>query len=155
MKFSLGRRPLAGAATAVLLALAQTGCGGPRVGSIAGTVTYQGRPLPTGRVMFHWPNDTEVRSSRIAADGTYRLEAVPVGSVTITVEAVKPVARGVIGAQFSRELGFGSSGPTTPPPAADDSDFVAIPDRYREPGRSGLAYEVKGGRQTHDLDLGP
>jgi len=39
-------------AAAALLAVVLAGCGGERVYPLSGTVTYQGKPVPTGNIVF-------------------------------------------------------------------------------------------------------
>jgi hypothetical protein len=50
-----------------------TGCG-ESLGTVSGTVTFEGKPLPTGRVVFH-PEDTSSAPAfaRLNTDGLYRL----------------------------------------------------------------------------------
>jgi hypothetical protein len=54
-------------------------------GKVSGTVTFAGKPLPSGRVIFHLDNGQFV-GSRIK-DGKYAIDSVPVGDFKVTVEA--------------------------------------------------------------------
>jgi hypothetical protein len=74
------------------------GCGGdkgPERVVVTGTVTYNGKPIPTGTVQF-----TPVQTSLVPAagaditDGKYRADihgGVPVGTHNIAIEAYRPV----------------------------------------------------------------
>jgi len=68
-----------GLATALLAALAAVapGCAdpGPETYPVRGRVTHQGKPVPTGNVMFV-PDQGPAATSTIAQDGTFELRAV-------------------------------------------------------------------------------
>jgi hypothetical protein len=110
-----------------------------RTGSIMGTVTYKGKPLPAGIVAFHTA-EGKALTALIQADGTFAAKAVPVGAVRVTVEteSVRPKPRP-------------ERHPTEKPEERPKS--VAIPAKYADPSTSGLTYEVKQGKQTFDIRL--
>jgi hypothetical protein len=62
-----------GVATAEMLSSAQ------------GKITLDGQPLPGGRIIFHLDGDQFV-GAKIKADGTYKVDRVPVGRHKVTVE---------------------------------------------------------------------
>jgi hemoglobin len=70
--------------------------------------------------------DGTVVSGAIAEDGTYAVEGVKPGTYTATVKA-----------------------------SGDKAKAVSLPEKYGDPLKSGLTYEVKEGRQTLDVDLRP
>ncbi len=118
------------------------GCG-PSTGEIEGTVEYDGKPLTSGSVIF-MSEDKKPRLAHIHKDGTYRISDCPPGLVRIAVRTRprEPEA-------FSH---------TKPPPKSTiPADYlkggVAIPRKYEEAEQSGLTYQVKLGRQTHNLKL--
>jgi hypothetical protein len=53
--------------------------------SAQGKVTLDGRPLPGGRILFHLDDDQFV-GAKIKADGTFKVDRVPVGTHKVTVE---------------------------------------------------------------------
>jgi hypothetical protein len=53
-------------------------------GKVSGTVHLAGKPLPSGRVIFHFDNGQFV-GSRIK-DGKYTIDRVPVGDYKVTIE---------------------------------------------------------------------
>jgi hypothetical protein len=68
------------AAITILTTVVLAGCGGkarPELHQVSGTVTYQGKPLPLGSVMFiPETNRGKAKTSPIDADGRYCLETV-------------------------------------------------------------------------------
>jgi hypothetical protein len=135
----------------LLPALLAAGCG-PSKASVSGMVTFQGRALPSGTVLFHG-EDGRVEHALIGADGGYALADAPTGAVRITVQS-----------HPAMPAGFPTSGegpPPAPPELAamtkdrHDGSRVAIPLRYLDPGQSGLTCTVRPGSQTHDIELQP
>jgi hypothetical protein len=109
---------------------------------VSGTVTYQGKPLPSGTVQFTGNNNLG-DSAVIQPDGTYTAGKVPLGAVKVTV---------------TTNAGGPGSG-TMKPPGGDlpgmpaTPQAVPIPTKYKDTGTSGLGLEVKPGRQTYDIPL--
>jgi len=135
------RFPLAAAA---LAALAVTGCGG--AGSVSGQVKYDGKPLPAGKISFlSQAGEKPVRMVDIT-DGKYTVTNLPAGPAQITVQTIPPPT-----------VGGGPQGPNIIPPSGGTppDKYVQIPAKYANAEQSGLTYEVKGGSQTHDIDLAP
>ena len=129
----------------VLLLLA-LGCdaGGGRLAPVRGRVTYKGLPLHTGTIVFtpdaFRGNSGPLARAEIEPDGTYVLATrdnpgAAAGWHRVTVVAVE--------AAPGRSL----AGPFAVP-------HSLLPDRYRDPELSGLACEVKPGRENRfDFDL--
>jgi hypothetical protein len=128
----------------LLLVLLGTGCS-PHLGCVSGTVLYNNQPLPSGTVLFVGPDGSRRGFSPIAADGTYRVEKVPVGAVKIAVVSEPRVPPGLMK----------PPGPGAQPPDRKANDHVLIPARYNDPEHSGLTCTVEGGRQTQDILLQP
>jgi hypothetical protein len=120
------------------LLLLAPGCS-PGVGKVAGTVTYQGKPVAGGTVTFY-DAANGARSSPIADDGTYSIDKVPVGHARITVTV--PVSIGFRGAEGAKPAGG--------PPAAK---APPVPAKYGDAEKSGLTYDVQAGGQKHDVTL--
>ena len=58
-----------------VLCLLAAGCGGPsrpETVPVSGRVTYQGKPVPMGQIMFY-PDQGRPATGAIDADGNYRL----------------------------------------------------------------------------------
>jgi hypothetical protein len=124
-----------------LLALAP-GCG-PGVGTAAGKVTYQGKPVVWGSVTLR-AADGSMHQIGINPDGTYRLDRVPVGPAQVGVSSPdpKPSARLREGGE-ARLRAF----PPPPPPGA----WFPLPAKYADPATSGVTMQVGGG--PADIDL--
>lgn len=145
-----------GLLTALLLAAA--GCGSSS-GRISGKIIYKNNPLRGGMVTFSGPGESSwAKTARIADDGSYSIDDVPKGPAQISVETqtAKPNLQGrAIAARMTK-------GRMPPPEVLEHSPFgqaqqanqyVAIPPKYGKPETSGLTYEVKGGKQEHDINL--
>ncbi len=124
-------------ATIVLIALlAVAGCGGERVGKVAGIVTLAGQPLGTGTIVFENPETGVSVSANLDADGSYTLQ-------TAEAEGLPPenyqvsVRPGVIGTGETPLAGSAEETSTTAAPA--------IPARYHSGSTSGLSAQVGEG----------
>jgi hypothetical protein len=159
--FHRARRPACLLAAAALLAAA--GCASK--GDVSGKVTYKGRPLKGGTVIFTTPGKGSVPAP-IAEDGSYTAAGVPAGAAKVAVETqslapAKP--QGPMGfmkgppkmkAPKESDLPEGAHGPMSgAPPKADTKRYVPIPEDYGDPDKSGLTLKVTGGPQTFNIDL--
>jgi hypothetical protein len=144
---------------AALLLLGAAGCASK--GTVTGKIKYQGKPLGGGVVVFSVPDKGSVRAE-IGEDGSYRVDKVPRGTATITVET-----RSLAPTPQQSRLRPGQ-GPNFKPPldkmpndvdksfyehAQKQSTYVAIPDTYNDPDKSGLSYDVEPGSHNFDIDL--
>jgi hypothetical protein len=134
----------------LLFLLMMAGCGrsGRPTGTVTGTVTYKGTPVPSGTVAFFGPND-QVDSAPINSDGSYTATKVPLGPVKVTVTTPPSKAADLKkAAKQSGNRRFGK-GPEFP----ETVDTVAVPDKYSNPGKSGLGLTVTEGSQPYNIDL--
>jgi hypothetical protein len=137
---------------ALALCLGAVGCGSS-TGTITGKVYYKNTPLKGGTVNFLTSDKKVNQLSEIQEDGSYKIEKMPVGEVTITVETIslRP-ARNI--PTYAPPKGQETSGGYTPPNIADKAKrYVPIPDKYASADNSGLKYTVKGGSQPYDIKL--
>jgi hypothetical protein len=171
------------AALAGLLFLAACGCGGSGgKGTVTGTVTLDGQPLPAGKIAF-MPAEGAGVSADIR-DGAYTATDVPTGEVKVIVEthSLKPLvdqAKGAAPKWAPKGVGAPKMPASTPaagtqiPPEAKEyfekqqrqaaeaaqfakdlaARFRPVPDRYGDPSRSGLSFTVKSGNNTYDVPL--
>jgi hypothetical protein len=147
MKKPLSPRRRYGGALLVLLLICSlaAGCGKPK-GSVSGKVTYQGKPLTAGFVLFT-PEKGSVVDARIDNEGNYRAENIPVGTAKISVRA---------DAGVNTEALRNMSNPRDPSEMAKAMiPQSRAPDlgNYKDPEKSGLTYDVKKGPQEHDIEL--
>jgi hypothetical protein len=123
---------------AVLLPWA-TGCGNSSntpTGRVRGRVTYEGEPVEEGAVSLYSGEFGSGASGVIGRDGTYTIsDPLRTGEYTVSVFP-----------------------PSEPPP--QDAIPVAsgrvcdnIPEKYRDPQKSGLMIDVKEGKNIFDINM--
>jgi hypothetical protein len=103
----------------------QRALAGEELASVKGNVSLDGRPLAFGKVIFHLA-DGQFVGSKIKEDGSFKVDRVPLGTHTITVEAMKT--------EKGRKLNV-------------------IPERYASEEKSQLRVEVRKGKNQFDLHL--
>jgi hypothetical protein len=124
------------------LSLLISGCGGSvKLASISGSVNLDGKPVKGGFISFTLP-DGLPHTVEIQADGTYRVDDVPLGDAIVTVSAppVNDQAR-----QMHIKLPN-----EAPPPAPVVSP---IPEKYAGMATTDLSYNVKAGENKFDANL--
>jgi hypothetical protein len=121
-----------------VFAVVGIGCGG-RKATVSGSVSYRGKPLPSGSVTFFDANH-QITGTATIADGKYSMSAVPAGPVKIAVSTPPVVVTD-------------RRHPPKDVPGTQSSPVVPIPAHYSNPEQSGLSYEVKSGTQEHPIDL--
>ena len=122
------------------------GCS-PSVGHLSGAVTFADKPVTEGQVTVYGA-DGQVFTGNIDGDGNYLVQFVPTGPVRIVV---LPPGSGSQANEIVKNLGKeGKAAPIVPKTVK-----TLIPDRYQDPGQSGLATTVKSGDNKYDLVLTP
>jgi hypothetical protein len=146
------RARAARAAGLLLLAFAPVGCD-PGAGSLVGTVSFNGRPLPGGIVAVV-SADGRAAESKIAEDGSYAIAQAPAGTLKVSVVTQPPISGMKSPNPMARNA---PKDPNKPPePFAPLGKYVAIPKRYHDTANSGLTCTVVKGRQTtYDIPLEP
>ena len=137
----------------VPLAFLLAGCGGGR-GTVSGEVTFNGKPIPWGRITFLGQEENKTALSSPIIEGKYTIKDFPAGPVRIGVESFKAKAIDVkkippMMLERAREGGMAE------PPPQVVGKFVEIPLKYANPDQSGLDYVVERGEQTHNVPLKP
>lgn len=157
------------------LPILTSGCG-DSVGTVSGTVTYQGKPLTGGSITF-LPKEGLAVNGTIDKDGTYSVAKVPAGEVKISIDTFAsrtganrpagggpPVAGGPPGGGGPPKDRGGPPKDVLPKdvdpksfdPAAIERErekHVKIPEKYLDPNKSGLTFTVVKGKNTHDIAL--
>jgi len=157
----------------VLLLGGLAGCG-PGVCDVAGKITYRGKPVVCGSVVFVGP-DGMTKVVNLNQDGTYRVAGVGVGRAQVGVISQDP-ARPLDPYKAERTHGKESVEPTddsgrdpnagrvvkNPPndrsnwtePNVDRSKWFVLPKKYELVQTSGLEVDLKGGlNENVDFDL--
>lgn len=138
---NLGRYPALALATAALLVLSGCGSDGlPNMVPIRGEVTYNGKPLNHGRVVYLPKDPTKCRqaSGPIKADGTFELTTQKGGDGAMFGDYEIVV--------FSRGSDNGSQAKTREEyeAAMKNSATESIPERFMDPSTSGVTDKVDG-----------
>jgi hypothetical protein len=126
----------------MLLCLVGAGGCGNRA-TVSGKVTYQGRPVTYGAVIFV-AGDGTARSAVIAPDGSYKIEGLSPGAVKIGVLSPDP------------SKGRSAKRHHKPAPSQDGTQSAAwfpLPTRFEAPSTSGLECTVGSGAVDHDIQL--
>src|SRR5438105_4929324 len=163
------RRPVVGGWLLLGVCLLGSGCSKPPA-TVSGMVSYKGKPLTSGSVSFFCEQDNLVINSKIDSDGNYKVVNVPPGRAKIAVVSA-PDVKVPIGISMSSDSMGGPPGEkyvgnpalkagktsstaktaSTAKKKASEPKYVKIPDSYSDPEKSGLAYTVKSGKNTHDI----
>ena len=121
------------------------GCG-ESVGNVSGHVTYQGKPLPVGKIAFFCeggdkPYDRAIR------DGIYSIARVPLGDAGIAIITFPTTP-------VSGPGGLKSPESFTDIASLPSGRYVPIPAKYHSVITSGLKITVKqGDNPPFDFDL--
>ncbi len=131
----------------LVLLVGAGGCG--KTATVTGNVTYQGRPVTYGSVIF-LNADRTARSCAIATDGSYRVEGVLPGAVNIAVISRDP-AKGrsaVRGRKSTSPAKTAEASPSVPA-----MGWFPLPSRFESPAASGLSFDVSPGLSSHDIEM--
>ena len=133
----------------LFLALATiSGCGS-RMGDISGTVSFNGEPLPSGRIAFYCNGgDKPVLMSPIEA-GTYTITGAPLGPSRVTIETFEMKTTPV------PEMIGSPQPPDQPATTTAGKEYVRLPVRYASAETSELTHEILAGTNLKDFDLNP
>jgi hypothetical protein len=115
----------------VALMAAIAGCDGQGAGlaSVKGTVTYQGRPLEEGRIVFQppqgRPSSGAIKAGQIVEVTTFKLgDGAPAGPVKVAIQATKPDPKDPTGM----------------------ATISLLPTKYADPASSGLTATLERGK---------
>jgi hypothetical protein len=138
------RRCVRAALPALVLFLA--GCGGPSLGKVTGTVTYDGKPLKSGTIIFESkgarPATGKIVDGRIVEVTTFQPnDGAPVGEHKVVIQAVEDA---------------GSSKGANPGDPSGTSSMQTrslIPAAYGDPETSRLTATIKRGENNLTFEL--
>jgi hypothetical protein len=124
----------------LILAAATLGSGCSRsAGTVYGVVTYKGRTLKSGSIVFHGAENSSA-TSEIDSDGAYRVHNLPPG----------PAKIGVDNRTFTMPTGSKNK-EGAKKGKAESKD--TLPAGLGNPDTSGLTCTVRGGTQEHNIDI--
>jgi hypothetical protein len=132
--------------------------------TVKGKVTFAGKALTAGNVVFSGKDPSITGSSAIDKDGNYRMTDAPLGEVKITV-SVPQLPLGGMGATTGRSGTKGlkdseSVNPDNPGQRITimgqmPSHVLPVPEKYAKVETTPLTYTVEKGEHTHDITLTP
>jgi hypothetical protein len=134
---------------AVLL-VALCGCGGPA--TVSGKVTYRGRPVLSGSVIF-LNQDGTARTGVIQPDGSYSVEGVARGRARIGVLSPDPAHARSILKPPEEPKPDPRANHGKPPPKAGREGWFPLPTALGDPEKSGLECDVSAGRVGHEIEM--
>jgi hypothetical protein len=134
------------------LLFAVVGCA-EKKGDVSGNVSFNGSPLPAGKITFICEGGDKPVLSASIREGKYEIKGVPVGLVKITVATYKPSQSVERPPGIGKTQRPGTEDSSTPP--APPEKYVEIPQRYGLADGSNLTLDVKPGNQEYDIPLSP
>lgn len=131
------------------------GYSGP-TGTVSGTVTLDGEPVPQGCTVAFVSDQGFAASGQLGAGGKYKLSVagkgneIPVATYKVTVT---PSATGQMSDQdYEKMMQESASGGEKPKAESKPAEEV-IPAKYSSTATSGLSFNVKKGPNTIDIKL--
>jgi hypothetical protein len=136
----------------VAAALALTGCGETTT-DVTGKVTYKGKPVAYGTVAV-LDGGPAPKTGHLQPDGTYRITGVKIGAFKAAVSSPPPPGSDAEKKSVDRRDADDERvrAPATAAPPEVLKAWVALPDRFGDPAKSGLTADVKPG-QPVDFEL--
>ncbi len=131
------------ATLAALMPLAGCGPSQPATGSVHGKVTFDGKPVSAGSVVFENGPQGIFKVSALAGDGTYRVEDLPLVEYTVCVQPPE--------AEVPNENSNFDG--TTPLPKTNVALPKEIPTRYHNSHATPERYTPTEGDQQYDIQL--
>ena len=130
------------------------GCGPsrPETATVTGKITFQGKPVPEGTIIFY-PENGRSASGRIQADGTYTLttfekgDGAILGNHTVTIEAVR-FPQGAQPKSLEEEIAMGKK-----TKSQNTNPVWFVPQQYADQTTSNLTAKVTSGSNTIDFKL--
>lgn len=135
-----------------------SGCGdgysGP-TGTVAGSVMFNGNPVPTGSTVSFVSDEGFVASGRVEDGGSYKLEIAGKGpnipAATYKVMVSPPATGGVSGTDADYAKYMESVNPNDMGKVAKPAE--AFPSKYVSTGTSDLEFPVNAGENTINVEL--
>lgn len=128
-----------------------SGCGGGK-GDVTGKVTFEGKPIPWGRITFVSKGGNQLAISSSIKNGEYKIVGCPAGLAKISVESFL-ARKSETEVKNPLAKGFGPPKTADSPPPEAIGKHLEIPQILGNPESSGLEYTVKRGEQSFDFDL--
>ena len=127
------------------------GCSDSGLRTVRGTVTFDGKPIPTGSVRFFPSEGGRPAIGQIQTDGSYELstmqpgDGAKPGQYKVAIEAIESAATGPAPSSLDEEMELGGTGNT--------SVTYLLPLKYSSHKSSGLNAVVEDRENTIDFDM--
>jgi hypothetical protein len=145
---------------ALLVALALfgvDGCLGRRqpTGTVAGKVTYKGKPVPAGCLVTFVSNRGVVALGTVDASGRYQLMTAGKPDVPALDYNISVTYPGAVGPEMTDEdeRKYMAGDLATIAKFARKAPAAPIPTKYADEFKSGLSFQIKEGANSFDIDL--
>ena len=143
------------ALAAVVGLVALVGCSKDQAGTVTGRVLLDNKPAGGAAITFLGA-DGRTATALTDDTGAYRAEGVPVGPAVVGVSSLPDAGGDTADAGMVRK----NQAEADPQARAKQTDEAAkrkkgpkIPERYGDPGASGLKHTVTEGTTTYDIPL--
>jgi len=152
----------------MLLLIGSSGCDkGSKTGAVEvkGKVTFKGSPVTGGKLTLT-SKSKESFPIDLGVDGTFHYRDIPallIGEVTVTVDTknVKNTGDAFKTGGAGTGVGLGKLAKQDDSSASDlikktegkRAVYVAIPEKYADPAKSGLVWTIKAGMNEKDFNL--
>ncbi|QDU73402.1 hypothetical protein Pan97_03730 [Bremerella volcania] len=145
---------LAFAALVLTMAAVMLGCdSGPSLGQVTGTVTYQGKPIEKGTIVFEVPGTRsafgKIENGKIVDVSTFESgDGVPLGEATVAVNAYDDAGMSTEQTSPNGQNAPGGTGRMV-------IGKNLIPAKYSNPTTSNLHVTIEAGMNVVELNLLP
>jgi hypothetical protein len=124
------------------------GCG-KRSATVSGQVTYKGKPVTSGTVVFFGADGQPCPPASVQEDGTYKATKVATGPVKVVLDNPPPLRYGW-NRKMSKEL---ANDPEIQQANRQAKNYVPTPPKYGDVKQSGLTAELTGGSNNYNIEL--
>jgi hypothetical protein len=126
-----------------------SGCaGGDLPASVAGKVTYRGKPVTSGVVVLVGEDGKVSQPASVQPDGTFTIAHAPAGKVKVSLDNPRPVVPHVPAAARSASVDEEAR-----EAAAQARLYVPTPPKFKDPDQSGVTLDLHRGSNTCDIAL--
>jgi len=129
--------------------LTTLGCGKSK-GTLSGSVKLDDKLVVSGSVVVVAEDGIETTQGPISADGTYKVDNVPYGTVKISVHSPDPGASPLAKINERAKKKLDSKGWKEPAPV-DNSKWLALPENYNNAETSGITVKMDEKNKKFDI----
>jgi hypothetical protein len=131
------RRTAAAILVAAILSVA--GCGGSATGEVSGTAAFEGVPIEDGSITFFPADGKGPTAGDLIKNGKYHVKNVPVGTAKVQITSNKEAGK--------KKL-------YNTPNSPEQAIFTdPLPEKYKDPLKTELRFDVQAGANEKNWDL--